>query len=525
MGISFRSCFAIAALVCASVFSGVATAAPGDFDNTFGSGLGKILQPLGVRDDSARGVMILPNRKLLIHGLCERDTLPLLPDAYCLARFNENGSLDASFGTNGRVIADLSAINRTPWLEGIPRNIVRLADGRIIFAMTCQKTNPTQFAFCLVGYTENGALDTSFGTNGYATFDVGGAVVMVVDMALQADGKVLVAARCDLTANSNLSQFCITRFLANGNSDGNGFGAGGFVNTQILDRAEASGLAIDDQGRVVLAGRCRSNAPSNSPYLFCAARYTSNGQLDASFGDAGIKTQLVGSGNGGGAATGPVIVQPDGNIIITGQCRLNNFSPSEFCMLRLLPNGSVDNLIGAAGLLWTSGAARGSEITSAQLTPDGKYLFGGVCYTNPNNFDTDFCAMRIKNDGSRDLSFGTNGQVIHPIGSARDDLSGIAVTSDGKIVVAGACEGASNVEFCIARLDGGPGAYRACSPDLDGDGRFVATVDGLIQQRVLSGVTGAAVVNGVNFSASASRTNWAPIRQFLVAQCGMDLPQ
>jgi uncharacterized delta-60 repeat protein len=519
-----RNVFIVSA-ACIVFNSVTANAAPGDFDSSFGSGLGKVLHSLGGRDDYPLGMMTLPDRKLLIHGWCQKGTLPSAPYEYCLARFNENGSLDSSFGTNGRVIANFSAISRTPVISGIPRNIVRLADGRIIFALSCvQTTGSTETRMCLAGFTDNGALDTRFGTNGYATFDVGGANVQVVDMALQNDGKVLVGARCVPTSNGTLSYFCIARFLSNGNADGETFGDGGFKITQILSSAEPSGLAIDVEGRAVLGGRCRSNSPANSPYLFCAARYTTAGQLDTTFGTAGKMTNTVGGGVD--ADTGPVIAQPDSNIAIMGRCKLNTSSPNEFCMLRLLPNGSVDNTIGAAGLLWTSGAARGAEITSARLTPDGKYLFAGPCYvSSTNSLLTDFCVMRIKLDGVRDTSFGTNGQVIHPIGSTRDDLSAVAMTSDGKIVVAGGCEGTNIYVACLARLEGGPGSYRACSLDLDGDGRFTATSDGLIQQRILNDVRGNAAINGVNFPASATRTTWSSIRQFLVAQCGMDLPQ
>jgi uncharacterized delta-60 repeat protein len=500
------------------------SAAPGDFDATFGSGLGKVLLPIGGRDDYASGLLLLPDRKVLVHGSCQNGTLQTSPYNYCLARLNENGSLDTGFGTNGRVIADFSAINRSSTFAGIPRNIVRLADGRLILAISClQATNATENRICLVGYQENGALDTSFGIGGYATFDVGGANVLVVDMALQRDGKVVVGAKCQPTSNQTLAYFCIARFLSDGSADANGFGDGGFKITTILSLAEPSGLAIDSEGRAILGGRCRSNSPAQSPFLYCAARYDPNGQLDSTFGTAGTVTHQAGGG-GGDAGAGPVLAQPDGKIVIAGRCRPNSMQSNEFCMVRLLSDGSVDNDIGAFGLLFYSGAARGSAITSARFTPDGKYLFGGVCYTSPTNFDGDFCLMRINADGSRDAEFGSNGQVIRAIGNTNDVPSAAAVTSDGKIIVAGGCDGASNAEFCLARFEGGPGTYRACSLDLDGDGRIVATIDGLMQQRVLSGMTGSAVVSGLSFRPSATRTTWAAIRLFLVAQCGMDLP-
>ena len=59
---------------------------------------------------------------------------------------------------------------------------------------------------------------------------------------------------------------------------------------------------------------------------------------------------------------------------------------------------------------------------------------------------------------------------------------------------------------------------------MDGDGLTTATIDGLISTRVMLGLTGTAVTNGITFPAAATRTNWTAIRNFLVTHCGMNLP-
>lgn len=73
--------------------------------------------------------------------------------------------------------------------------------------------------------------------------------------------------------------------------------------------------------------------------------------------------------------------------------------------------------------------------------------------------------------------------------------------------------------MCVARLQGGPFPGRQCSMDIDGDGRVLATVDGLILTRAALGLGGSAVLQGI--TVSGPRNTWPLIRAFLADQCGM----
>lgn len=95
-------------------------------------------------------------------------------------------------------------------------------------------------------------------------------------------------------------------------------------------------------------------------------------------------------------------------------------------------------------------------------------------------------------------------------------------------MVVGNCSNGTNDDFCIARFEGGPFGARACSLDLDGDGKVLATTDMLIATRVALGVAGNAAIGGVAFPANAMRDEWGTnttrdIRKFLTTQCGMAL--
>jgi hypothetical protein len=79
------------------------------------------------------------------------------------------------------------------------------------------------------------------------------------------------------------------------------------------------------------------------------------------------------------------------------------------------------------------------------------------------------------------------------------------------------------MNICATRLSGGPFGYQSCSPDIDGDGLMTATVDALINTRVMLGLTGSAVTGGITFPADATRNSWSDIRTYLVTQCGMTI--
>ncbi len=507
-----RNATAFASIVAMTLLAPGARATPGDVDATFGAGLGKLLLPFSAGDDLAPGLALLPGGRFLAHGTCAAANG--IDAEYCIARLNGNGSLDTTFASAGKLSASFAAINRKA--GNAARRMVIQTSGKMVVAAACISANANAYELCLARHHENGALDTRFGNNGYSVFTLGGASLASIDLAAQPDGKLVVGLRCNPTANGSLSYFCVARFDVDGLPDTN-YGDGGIKITQLSADASPRALAIDSAGRAILAGSCRNTI--SSAWQYCLVRHLTNGQRDTTFGTQGVVRQAVGFGSD--AALSDVLVQPDGRILVGGRCRAGTLLWLEFCIVRFLSSGAVDNAIGAAALIFTSGAARGSAIVALHALPNGQLLLGGDCYTNPANFDADFCVTRIHEDGARDTSFGNNGQIIAAIGSKSDSLSAIAYTHDGKILVGGACEGAVNYEFCFAKLQGGPYAETRCSADLDGDGRIVATIDGLIAQRVMLGVTGAPALAGVAFPAGTTRTTWTAIREFLVSQCGM----
>ncbi len=138
-----------------------------------------------------------------------------------------------------------------------------------------------------------------------------------------------------------------------------------------------------------------------------------------------------------------------------------------------------------------------------------------------------FCIGPAQSDGTLDGTFdgntpgNANGRVRFPIGSDYDVVVAIALQQDGKIVAGGMRRPVGRQRFLSLR-DSTSAAVRhlECRLDIDGDGEVLATTDALILARVALGMTGDAVLAGINVS-NAPRNTWAAIRNYLVTQCGM----
>lgn len=287
-----------------------------------------------------------------------------------------------------------------------------------------------------------------------------------------------------------------------------------------FDWAKAALVQVD--GKIVIAGSCRNGGV----YNYCALRLLPNGSIDTAFGLSG---KVIATATGGAEA---LALQADGKLLLAGQCAhtVGMFVKGDFCVLRLLANGAPDTGFGSAGQVLTTVGSYGNTAYSIAVQLDGRIVLAGSCGNGGNNSAADICVQRLTAEGALDTTFNNTGYVITPIGSGSfyflyAPKPGVALYPDGRIMVGSSCPGGSgDYDFCSVRYDGGPFSYRACGNDLDGDGRLLATTDALMLTRIALGATGDAVINGILFPAEASRKTWPAIRDYLVTQCGMILP-
>ncbi|HEX2023409.1 MAG TPA: delta-60 repeat domain-containing protein [Acidimicrobiales bacterium] len=208
--------------------------ANGALDTGFGTG-GKVKAPPG----SANAAALQRDGKILAAGAVPSGAAT----DFAVARYNPNGTLDASFGTGGKVTTSIGPGNDS--ISGIGVQ----ADGKIVVGGTT--FNGTSEDFAVARYNANGSLDTTFGSGGKVTTSLGAFNDRANDLALQPDGKIVVVG--NTFKSKDAAAFAVVRYNANGTLDPT-FGTGGKVITAVGANDFAAAVAIQPDGKVLVAG-------------------------------------------------------------------------------------------------------------------------------------------------------------------------------------------------------------------------------------------------------------------------------
>lgn len=255
--------------------------------------------------------------------------------------------------------------------------------------------------------------DRSFGQNGVAEIPLppegrkGGVEPGIWDLA-EAPGSKMVAAIGDFSVSS---YFGLARFGLNGALD-TSFGNEGFAKRLEIPRREgvispqAQAVAVQSDGKFVVVGYQENELSGTAPVL---ARYRSNGSLDPSFGHRGIVAPKPASEGGdaahpvqGGGVLHDVAIQPSGRIIAVGaQNEFHGARPAGL-VIAYKPDGRIDRSFGNRGRVLFPVNPRAFEYTalrSVKLLPDGKILVAG--YRHGRLF-----LARLTRGGNLDRRFG-----------------------------------------------------------------------------------------------------------------------
>jgi uncharacterized delta-60 repeat protein len=176
----------------------------GSLDASFGTG-GKVVTPIGTAGDNAHALAIQSDGKIVAAGLS--DVGPTWD--FALARFNPNGTLDNTFGTGGKVITPIGTS------DDVANDVIIQPNGKIV-AVGWSESNLPSYDFALVRYNINGSLDTSFGMGGKVVTPIGNSTDFGTAAALQPDGKIVVAGYSEV-GPFNLD-FAIARYLGDSNT-------------------------------------------------------------------------------------------------------------------------------------------------------------------------------------------------------------------------------------------------------------------------------------------------------------------
>jgi uncharacterized delta-60 repeat protein len=405
---------------------------PGDLDATFGTG-GIVITPIGTGRDLASGVAVQPDGKIVVAGPADSGG----DLDFAVIRYTISGTLDTTFGAGGVVTTPIGS----GWNEAT--DVAIQADGKIVAAGFADDGNSVDFA--IARYVVSGMLDATFGSTGVVTTPIGSGSAFANSIAIQSDGKILMAGHAD---NGSDWDFTVVRYTISGTLD-TAFGNTGVVTTPVgFSEDFADGLAIQPDGKIVVVG---GSAHNDSDFDFAVVRYTAAGTLDNTFGSSGIVTTPIGPGRDIARA---VAVQADGRIVVAGHA--DNGSDNDFALVRYGAFGALDSTFGAGGVTTTPVGSYFDSAYGVAIQPDGKIVATGSTWYGS---DRDFALVRYAASGVLDSTFGNGGVVTTPIGRSFDGALDVAIQPDGKIVAAGSASNGSDADFAVVRYHAGCFVY------------------------------------------------------------------
>ncbi len=396
----------------------------GTLDVSFGTN-GKVITNVGGLYDEIASIAIQSDGKIVVAGT----SYPNVYADFTVVRYNSDGSLDLSFGSEGKVYTDIGTL--TDYAQAVAIQ----SDGKIVVVGKGYLDGQDRIA--LVRYNEDGTLDDDFGTNGITTTAIGNTYSIGNAVAIQSDGKIVVAGQTEISSYDQ--EMIVLRYNHDGTLDPS-FNESGFFITEFgVMGSMASSVTIQSNGRIVVAGNSVNAGNPN----FAVIRILENGNPDVTFSSDGIDTTSVG---GLIDYAKSVVVQSDEKIVIAGYS--HNGSNTDFALVRYNSNGTLDTSFDEDGKVTTAIGYSNDQASSVVLQDDGKIVVAGFSY-NGRNYD--FALARYNSDGTLDTSFDGDGKQTTDFGNSHDYCRSLAIQSDGKIVLGGSMKYGTDADFALAR--------------------------------------------------------------------------
>jgi uncharacterized delta-60 repeat protein len=461
--------------------------ANGTLDSSFGS-TGLVTIPISGNNNHGNAVAVQGDGRIVLAGDASSGSNPF---DFFVARRNADGSVDGTFGPSTGIVVTSVGSGDT-----LANSTVIQSDGKIVVAGTA--SNGIDNDFCVIRYNADGSLDPGFNGTGSVLTAVGTGDDAAKAVALQTDGKIVVAGFAGL---GSFASFGVVRYNPDGSLDSS-FNSIGTVTIMMgSGDAYAQGVVVQADGKIVVAGYSSDGSTTS----FALARLLSDGTLDPSFNGTGKIITPVGGFNSGANS---VALQGDGKIIAAGYA--SNGSNYDFAVLRYGTNGALDPTFNGTGVVTTPFDISDEFAFKVAVQADGKIVAAGyatlasaadfalaryqangtldpgfnngagkitasigpaddiayglaiqdsdqklvVTGTASNGNDSDFAVMRFKTDGTLDTTFHGTGKVTTPIGAGDDFSLSAAIQSDGKIVLAGSTVNGSTYEAALVRYLG-----------------------------------------------------------------------
>jgi uncharacterized delta-60 repeat protein len=419
-------------------------------DPTFGTA-GKIVTQIDGDYSTGYDVALQADGKIVVVGGNDKGS----NGDFAVVRYNSNGTLDTTFGRAGIVT---TAIGTGSWFDdqkkrsrrksnyAVASGVAIQTDGKIV--VVGYAFNKSNYDFALARYDSKGKLDASFGKNGIVLTPIGRYHDEAFAVAIQADGKIVVAGfsmengdnKYNGIDTTDHEVFALARYTSAGALDVS-FGKGGKVVTpKSFISGRASDFKIQSDGKIIAAGYDSIGSNVN----FAVVRYNLNGTLDTGFGTAGkVSTDFDGRDDFGEA----VALQPDGKILITGSTYSS--AREDTAIARYNPDGTLDNSFGTNGKIITSLGTKGDGPKDVFVQRNGKIVVAGS--SEDNGLTPDFTLVRYNTNGAPDTSFGIAGRITTDFAKDIDYGWSAVVQPDGKIVVVGYSFSGKKSNIALAR--------------------------------------------------------------------------
>lgn len=338
---------------------------------------------------------------------------------------NLDGSLDASFGSGGHKLVDVSS---TAVDKG---KVLRIQqDGKLLMAGTCGTAS--LIYFCATRLAPNGASDLGFGANGTGsmTFDRFFAQGFptsetLSDMLSLSDGRILflgLGTLAMLSADGSV--------LDTGSGGGSGFVyPANFGNNALLEQADH---------KILVVGYASRNDGSGN-YDMNVQRFLPDLSIDTAFGTGGNQSVVFNLGFSSSVATS-VAVQTNGNIVLAGFVSFNGQAGKSVGIARLLPDGQLDPAFGGGAPIYQTYNPENVAF-AVRIDPQGRIVYAGYSATD-TNFSTRRCLInRLLANGSQDFSFNANQPLMFTVPVSSNnvpcEMVDLAVLGNGAVLAVG----------------------------------------------------------------------------------------
>lgn len=446
--------------------------------------------------------------------------------------FNDAGQavtqLDDTFGENGFIVQDFCSGEDEIFA------IALQADGKII--VVGEYDNGAVKNLAVARYLPTGELDKDFNNDGIFTHSIGSGDTRARSLAVQSDGKIVVAGSAVAEGNT----IALIRLTPDGFPD-NLFADNGQLLLPLADgEANASAVKIADDGTIFVAGTIVKDSGAETAGI--VVKLTAEGQYDENFGEAGISVVPYDYDSELRAMS----IQPDGKIVVVGSFASGGIA--EAGILRLNQDGTVDEQFGEKGQFIVPLEGSDSIIHDVTVDPAGRLFVAGEVnngsyretfvagITADGTFNADFGASAIyrstleaENVGQA-ITFDGNGNLLivgfaatdqgkdvflltlaknnEPTGgntlsatyitadlaNTHDVGNALAAMSDGSVFVAGSTGISGNTDFALLRFTGGNILNAQAGPVSGSEG--VSTAGYTVVTRQVTDVTRVSAVSG-----------------------------